>query len=135
MFDFVRKHTRVMQFILFLLIFPSFVLFGLEGYNRFNEKGEAVAKVFIAGSIGVMQRPISNVTSTAERVSGFRLTSGLSMAANLLSSVDGRAMVSTADHARSVVLRLRASPSKWLAYSHGVPPAEALAGPGLRRRD
>ncbi|HMA06652.1 MAG TPA: SurA N-terminal domain-containing protein, partial [Ramlibacter sp.] len=45
MFDFVRKHTRVMQFLLFLLIFPSFVLFGLEGYNRFKEKGEAVAKV------------------------------------------------------------------------------------------
>jgi len=45
MFDFVRKHTRVMQFLLFLLIFPSFVLFGLEGYNRFREKGEAVAKV------------------------------------------------------------------------------------------
>jgi len=45
MFDFVRKHTRIMQFILFLLIFPSFVLFGLEGYNRFQEKGEAVAKV------------------------------------------------------------------------------------------
>ncbi|HMA07684.1 MAG TPA: SurA N-terminal domain-containing protein, partial [Ramlibacter sp.] len=45
MFDFVRKHTRLMQFLLFLLIFPSFVLFGLEGYNRFKEKGEAVAKV------------------------------------------------------------------------------------------
>jgi peptidyl-prolyl cis-trans isomerase D len=45
MFDFVRKHTRVMQVLLFLLIFPSFVLFGLEGYNRFHEKGEAVAKV------------------------------------------------------------------------------------------
>lgn len=45
MFDFVRKHTRIMQFLLFLLIFPSFVLFGLEGYNRFREKGEAVAKV------------------------------------------------------------------------------------------
>jgi peptidyl-prolyl cis-trans isomerase D len=45
MFDFVRKHTRVMQFLLFLLIFPSFVLFGLEGYNRFREKGDAVAKV------------------------------------------------------------------------------------------
>ena len=45
MFDFVRKHTKVMQFVLFLLIFPSFVLFGLEGYNRFKEKGEAVAKV------------------------------------------------------------------------------------------
>lgn len=45
MFDFVRKHTRVMQLILFLLIFPSFVLFGLEGYNRMQESGPAVAKV------------------------------------------------------------------------------------------
>ncbi len=45
MFDLVRKHTRIMQGILVLLIFPSFVLFGLEGYNRFNEKGETVAKV------------------------------------------------------------------------------------------
>ncbi len=45
MFDFVRKHTRIMQFLLFLLIFPSFVLFGLEGYNRFREGGAAVATV------------------------------------------------------------------------------------------
>lgn len=45
MFDFVRKHTRVMQFVLFLLVFPSFVLFGIEGYSRFNEKGEVLAKV------------------------------------------------------------------------------------------
>lgn len=45
MFDFVRKHTRVMQFLLFLLIFPSFVLFGLEGYNRFREGGTTVATV------------------------------------------------------------------------------------------
>jgi peptidyl-prolyl cis-trans isomerase D len=45
MFDFVRKHTKVMQFLLFLLIFPSFVLVGINGYNRFREKGDAVAKV------------------------------------------------------------------------------------------
>ena len=45
MFDFVRKHTRVMQLVLFLLIFPSFVLVGINGYNRFREKGDAVAKV------------------------------------------------------------------------------------------
>jgi peptidyl-prolyl cis-trans isomerase D len=45
MFDFVRRHTRIMQFLLFLLIFPSFVLFGIDGYNRFREKGEAVAQV------------------------------------------------------------------------------------------
>jgi peptidyl-prolyl cis-trans isomerase D len=45
MFDFVRKHTKVMQFVLFLLIFPSFVLVGINGYNRMQEKGDAVAKV------------------------------------------------------------------------------------------
>src|SRR5947209_7900118 len=45
MFDFVRTHTKVMQFLLFLLVFPSFVLVGINGYNRFREKGDAVAKV------------------------------------------------------------------------------------------
>ena len=45
MFDFVRRHTRIMQFLLFLLIFPSFVLFGIDGYNRFRDKGETVATV------------------------------------------------------------------------------------------
>jgi len=45
MFDFVRKHTKIMQFLLFLLIFPSFVLFGLEGYSRMREKGAVVATV------------------------------------------------------------------------------------------
>ena len=45
MFDFVRKHNKIMQFLLFLLIVPSFVLFGLQGYNRMHERGEVVAKV------------------------------------------------------------------------------------------
>ena len=45
MFDFVRKHTRMMQFLLFILIVPSFVLFGVDGYNRSQEKGELVVKV------------------------------------------------------------------------------------------
>ena len=45
MFDFVRRNTKVLQFILFLLIFPSFVLFGVEGYSRMNDKGAVVARV------------------------------------------------------------------------------------------
>lgn len=45
MFDFVRKHNRVMQLVLFLLIVPSFVLLGLEGYTRMQERGETVARV------------------------------------------------------------------------------------------
>ncbi|HET8747494.1 MAG TPA: SurA N-terminal domain-containing protein [Ramlibacter sp.] len=45
MFEFVRKHNKWMQLLLFLLIVPSFVLFGLQGYNRMQERGETVAKV------------------------------------------------------------------------------------------
>jgi peptidyl-prolyl cis-trans isomerase D len=45
MFDFVRKHMKIMQFVLFLLIVPSFVLFGVQGYNNMREGGDAVAKV------------------------------------------------------------------------------------------
>ena len=45
MFDFVRKHTKIMMGLMFLLIIPSFVLFGIDGYNRFREGGDVVATV------------------------------------------------------------------------------------------
>ena len=45
MFDFVRKHTKIMMGLMFLLIIPSFVLFGIDGYNRMREKGDTVARV------------------------------------------------------------------------------------------
>jgi peptidyl-prolyl cis-trans isomerase D len=45
MFDFVRKHTKVMQVMLFLVVVPSFIGFGVSGYNRYHERGDAVAKV------------------------------------------------------------------------------------------
>jgi len=46
MFEFVRSHTRLLQFILVILIFPSFVFFGVQGYSEMNEGGRTdVAKV------------------------------------------------------------------------------------------
>jgi peptidyl-prolyl cis-trans isomerase D len=45
MFEYVRKHTRIMQLMLFILIFPAFALVGIDGYSRFNDKGTAVAVV------------------------------------------------------------------------------------------
>lgn len=45
MFDFIRKHTKVTMALLFLLIVPSFILFGLDGYNRSREQGVTVARV------------------------------------------------------------------------------------------
>ncbi len=45
MFDFVRKHTKIMQLLLFILIFPAFALVGIDGYNRFNDQGATVAMI------------------------------------------------------------------------------------------
>lgn len=46
MFDFVRTHSRLMLGLMVLLIFPSFVFFGIQGYSRFTDAASAtVAKV------------------------------------------------------------------------------------------
>jgi peptidyl-prolyl cis-trans isomerase D len=46
MFDFVRNHTRLMLALMVLLIIPSFVFFGVQGYTRFTDASQAaVAKV------------------------------------------------------------------------------------------
>jgi peptidyl-prolyl cis-trans isomerase D len=46
MFDFVRSHTKLLQLLLLILILPSFVVFGIQGYSSFSEGGQqAVAKV------------------------------------------------------------------------------------------
>ena len=45
MFEFVRKHNKIMMFVMFLLIVPAFVLVGVDGYSRSNESGATVAKI------------------------------------------------------------------------------------------
>ena len=46
MFDFVRSHSRLMLGLMVLLIFPSFVFFGVQGYSSFMEdSGKSVATV------------------------------------------------------------------------------------------
>jgi peptidyl-prolyl cis-trans isomerase D len=68
MFDFFRRHTRALQFVLFLLVFPSFVFFGIQGYSRFvGNDQQVVARV--AG------QPVSQAeldTALRERVERLR---------------------------------------------------------------
>lgn len=45
MFESIRNHKKYLMGFLLILIIPSFVLFGIEGYTRFNESGEPVATV------------------------------------------------------------------------------------------
>lgn len=45
MFEMIRNHRRWMQFILLLLILPSFVFVGVQGYSSFMESDKPLAKV------------------------------------------------------------------------------------------
>lgn len=45
MFDFIRTHQRLVMLILLFLILPSFVFFGIHGYDRLQGGGQGVAKV------------------------------------------------------------------------------------------
>jgi peptidyl-prolyl cis-trans isomerase D len=45
MFDLFRNHTKILMGILVLLIIPSFVFFGIDGYQRNAEQNKAVAVV------------------------------------------------------------------------------------------
>ena len=46
MFDLVRKHSKIMMGLMFLLIIPAFVVVGgRESFRRFNEGGDTVATV------------------------------------------------------------------------------------------
>ena len=46
MFEFVRTHTKLLQLLLLILILPSFVVFGIQGYSSFSEdRAQVVAKV------------------------------------------------------------------------------------------
>jgi len=52
MFDFVRKHTKIMMGLMFVLIIPAFVLVGINGFRSMNGGGDTVAKV---GSHSIVQ--------------------------------------------------------------------------------
>ena len=45
MFDTVRNNSKLMMGLLFLLIIPSFVMFGVERYNRYSDHAATVAEV------------------------------------------------------------------------------------------
>ncbi|MDG5975661.1 PpiC-type peptidyl-prolyl cis-trans isomerase [Hydrogenophaga taeniospiralis CCUG 15921] len=45
MFDSIRNHKKYLMGFLMILIIPSFVLFGIQGFTDFNNRGEPVASV------------------------------------------------------------------------------------------
>lgn len=84
MFDIFRKHTRIMMMVMFLLIIPSFVLLGIDGYSRMNEKDVPVARV---GRTDITQAQ----WDAAHRVEADRLRASMpNIDAKLLDSPEAR---------------------------------------------
>ena len=68
MVDTVRKHQKILQIVLMLLIVPSFVLFGISGYSGFMDKETDIVK--INGKAITAQEVESAAKRQAERVGG-----------------------------------------------------------------
>ena len=84
MFDIFRKHTRIMMMVMFLLIIPSFVLLGIDGYSRMNETDVPVARV---GRTDITQ----SQWDAAHRVEADRLRAAMpNIDAKLLDSPEAR---------------------------------------------
>uniref|UniRef100_B1XUS6 PpiC domain-containing protein n=1 Tax=Polynucleobacter necessarius subsp. necessarius (strain STIR1) TaxID=452638 RepID=B1XUS6_POLNS len=68
MFDTVRKHQRILQFVLMLLIVPSFAFFGVSSYSSFLDKETDLVKV--NGKSITAQEVDMAAKRQAERVGG-----------------------------------------------------------------
>ena len=53
MFDTIRNNSKILMGLLVVLIIPSFVLFGVDGYSNMSDRGAVVAKV---GDINITQQ-------------------------------------------------------------------------------
>lgn len=68
MFDSVRKHQKILQFVLMLFIVPSFALFGISSYSEFMDKETDLVKV--NGNPITLQEVDMAAKRQAERVGG-----------------------------------------------------------------
>ena len=88
MFDTVRNNAKLMMGLLFLLIIPSFVLLGVERYNRDGDRGATVAEVdgkaiTQAQWDAAHQREVDRIRSTSPNVDPKLLDSPMAKMATL----------------------------------------------------
>ena len=86
MFDFIRSHQRLMQLILLILIVPSFVFFGIQGYDRMRQNTQGVATV---GGRTITQGELDN--AQREQLARMRQNFGPNVDTALFDSPEARA--------------------------------------------
>ncbi len=88
MFESVRSHRRWMMLFMLVLIFPSFVFFGIQGYNSFMDTERALAKV--DGS-PITQQEFDQ--AQRDRIERLRQTFGKEFDPKLLETQEARASI------------------------------------------
>jgi len=85
MFDFIRTHQRLMQFLLLLLIVPAFALFGVP-WDRFTQRDQDVAKV---GSQSITRAELDD--AQRQQLDRMRQQLGSGLDASLFDTPEARA--------------------------------------------
>jgi peptidyl-prolyl cis-trans isomerase D len=88
MFDSIRSHRRWMMLFMLVLIFPSFVFFGIQGYNRFMGKEGELAMV---GDTSISQQEFD--IAQRDRAERMRQSFGASFDPRMLESPEARAAI------------------------------------------
>ena len=102
MFDSIRNHSKILMGLLFLLVIPSFVLFGIDSYSRFSDQGSPVAKV--AGNKitqgewdAAHQREVERIRASVPNLDPKLLDSAEARYATLERMVNDRVIAAAAD--------------------------------------
>ena len=102
MFDSIRNHSKILMGLLFLLVIPSFVLFGMDSYSRFSDQGGPVAKVsgnkITQGEWDAMhQREVERIRASVPNIDPKLLDSAEARYSTLERMVNDRVIAAAAD--------------------------------------
>jgi peptidyl-prolyl cis-trans isomerase D len=128
MFDSIRRHQRLLQFILLILILPAFVFFGISGYDGMLSQDRSVASV--AG------QPISQQAFDAaqrQQIDRMRQMLGDGIDAKMFDTPEARAEVLEGLISQSVIAG--EAGARRIAVTDARVRETILGIPGLRKED
>ena len=129
MFEYIRTHQRLMQFLLLLIIFPSFAFFGIESYTR-SQAAAGAAVASVAGQ-PVMQAELD--AALREQLDKFRQSYGAQFDPKLMNTPEVKQNVLDELIARKAVAA-EVKSSK-LLITDQILQQTILATPGLVKAD
>jgi len=129
MFEYIRTHQRLMQFLLLLIIFPSFAFFGIESYTR--SQAAAGAAVATVGGQSVMQAELD--AALRDQLEKFRQSYGAQFDPKLMNTPEVKQNVLDELISRKVVAS-EVKNNKLLITTQTLQQA-ILANPGLIKPD